>query len=186
VAIPPTNATVGAEQPGNDDILHIRAQFAAGSASALLIRQPWFIGLQTAPVLTWLALLVVRKRREALANNPKIRRQREVARRVRAGLKELQSLAAAQNSDEFFAVLFRLLQEQIGERLDVPAPSITESIVDERLRYRNLAPQTLTDLHELFQVCNQARYAPQKTSQELSAMIPRAEAVLADLQKLRA
>jgi len=186
VVMPQTNITAGAQQPSGDDILHIRAQFAAGSASALLIRQPWFVGLQTAPVLTWLALLILRKRRESLANNPRMRRQREVARRVRAGLRELHSLAAGQNSDSFFALLFRLLQEQIGERLDVPASSITESIVDERLRHGNLPPQTLSDVHDLFQVCNQARYAPQKTSQELSAMIPRAEAVLVELQKLRA
>jgi hypothetical protein len=181
-----TNVTANVQQPGGDDILHIRAQFAAGSPSGLLIRQSWFVGLQTAPVLTWLALVVMRKRREALANNPRVRRQREVARRVRAGVKELHSLAAGQNSDAFFALLFRLLQEQIGERLDAPASSITESIVDERLRNGNVPAPTLTELHELFQVCNQARYAPQKTSQELSAMIPRAEAVLADLQKVRA
>jgi hypothetical protein len=186
VAAAQTNATMGTEQPSGDDILHIRAQFAAGSASGLLIRQPWFVSLQVAPVLTWVTLLVVRKRRESLANNPRARRQREVARRVRVGVKEMHSLAAGQNSDAFFAVLFRLLQEQIGERLDVPASSITESIVDERLRHGNLPPQTLADLHELFQVCNQARYAPQKTSQELSAIISRAESVLSDLQKLRA
>jgi hypothetical protein len=180
----PTNATAHAEQQA-DDILHIRAQFAAGTAGALLIRQPWFVALQAAPVCAWLALLVARKRREALANNPKARRQREVARRVREGLKELHTLAAAQNSDAFFATLFRLLQEQIGERLDVPASSITESIVDERLCHANVSAQTLTELHELFQMCNQARYAPQKTSQELSAIIPRAETVLRDLQKLQ-
>lgn len=180
----PTNGTARADQQAADDILHIRAQFAAGATGALLIRQPWFVALQAAPVCAWLALLIARKRREALANNPKARRQREVARRVRDGIKELRTLAAAQNSDAFFATLFRLLQEQIGERLDVPASSITESIVDERLRHASLPPETLAELHELFQMCNQARYAPQKTSQELSAIIPRGEHVLRDLQKL--
>jgi oxygen tolerance protein BatD len=180
----PTNATSSAEQQA-DDILHIRAQFAAGSAGVLLVRQPWFLALQAAPVAAWLGLLIARKRREALANNPKARRQREVARRVREGLQELHALAAAQNSDAFFATLFRLLQEQIGERLDVSASSITESIVDERLRHATLPPPTLTELRELFQMCDQARYAPHKTRQELSAIIPRAEGVLRDLQKLQ-
>jgi hypothetical protein len=180
----PTNATSSAEQQA-DDILHIRAQFAAGSAGVLLIRQPWFLALQAAPVAAWLGLLVARKRREALANNPKARRQREVARRVRAGLQELHTLAAAQNSDAFFATLFRLLQEQIGERLDVSASSITESILDERLGHAPLPPATLVELRKLFQMCDQARYAPHKTSQELSAIIPRAGAVLRDLQKLQ-
>jgi hypothetical protein len=187
-AAPPPVATNAAPAPADpaDDILHIRSQFAAAGGSALLIRQPWFIALQVFPVAAWLALFLTRIRRESLANNPRLRRQREVAQRVREGLKELQSLAANENSDGFFATLFRLLQEQIGERLDLPASAITEAIVDERLRMSNLSAETVTELHELFQMCNQARYAPQKTRQQLSAIIPRAEGVLRELQKLRA
>jgi hypothetical protein len=181
----PTNAAANAEAPPADDILHIRPQFAAGSGAALLVRKPWFLGLQVVPVIAWLGLFISRKRRESLANNPRLRRQREVAIKIREGLKELHSLAATQNSDQFFATLFRLLQEQIGERLDMPASAITEAVIDERLRHGNLPPATVDELHDLFQMCNQARYAPQKTSQELSAIIPRAETVLRELQKLR-
>ena len=180
----PTNAAANPEAPLADDILHIRPQFAAGSGAALLVRQPWFLGLQVVPVIAWLALFISRKRRESLANNPRLRRQREVAAKIRGGLRELHSLAAAQNSDQFFATLFRLLQEQIGERLDMPASAITEAVIDEGLR-RSMPPSTVDELHDLFQMCNQARYAPQKTSQELSAIIPRVETVLRELQKLR-
>jgi hypothetical protein len=181
----PTNAAANAAALPADDILHIRPQFAAGSGAALFVRKPWFLGLQVVPVIAWLGLFISRKRRESLANNPRLRRQREVAAKIREGLKELHSLAAAQNSDPFFATLFRLLQEQIGERLDMPASAITEAVIDERLRHNNLPPATVGELHDLFQMCNQARYAPQKTSRELSAIIPRAETVLRELQKLR-
>ena len=181
----PTNAAANTETPPADDILHIHPQFAAGSGAALLVRKPWFLGLQVVPVIAWLALFISRKRRESLANNPRLRRQREVATKIRDGLRELQTLAAAQNSDQFFATLFRLLQEQIGERLDMPASAITEAVIDERLRQSELSPTTVDALHDLFQMCNQARYAPQKTSRELSAIIPRAENVLRELQGLR-
>jgi hypothetical protein len=43
----------------------------------------------------------------------------------------------------------------------------------------------LSSLHELFQSCNLARYAPVKTSQELAAMIPKFEAILRELQGLK-
>ena len=124
----------------------------------------------------------MRKRNEALANNPKLRRQRQVTQRVREGLRELHTLAAEQKGEEFFATLFRLLQEQIGERLDLPASAITEAVVDERLRGHNLSEGTLQGLHELFQTCNLARYAPLKSSQELAAVIPRLEATFKELQ----
>ena len=70
---------------------------------------------------------------DSLANNPRLRRQRQVAQTIREGLMELHSLSRVHKSEEFFALLFRLLQEQIGERLDASASSITESVVDEKL-----------------------------------------------------
>jgi len=95
-------------------------------------------------------------------------------------------LAAEKNSDEFFATLFRLLQEQLGERLDLPASAITEAVIDERLRPRGVNGETLASLHELFQTCNLARYAPIKSSQELAAIIPKLEAALNQLRGWKA
>ena len=95
-------------------------------------------------------------------------------------------LAAENNSDDFFATLFRLLQEQLGERLDCPASAITEAVIEERLRPRGVPEATLAALRELFQTCNLARYAPIKTSQELAALIPKLEAELRDLQNIKA
>jgi hypothetical protein len=43
---------------------------------------------------------------------------------------------------------------------------------------------TLSALHELFQSCNLARYAPIQSSQELAAAIPKVEAILRDLQEV--
>ena len=128
--------------------------------------------------------LVWRRREENLANNPRLRRQRQVARTVREGLAALRRLAGANRSEEFFAAIFRLLQEQLGERLDLPASAITEAIVDERLRPRGAPAETLVALQELFQACNQARYAPQRSGPELESLVPKVEAALQQLQQL--
>jgi hypothetical protein len=181
-----TNASSGAAQPPADDILHIKPRLElSGAAVPLLVSRPWFVALQGMPAFVWLALLAWRKRGEQLANNPRLRRQREVAQRVREGLKELRTQAGAQQSDAFFATLFRLLQEQLGERLDLPASAITEAVIDERLRGRGLPDDALKSLHELFQTCNLARYAPLKSGQELAALIPKLENVLRALQQLK-
>jgi hypothetical protein len=147
-----------------------------------LLRQPWFLALQTAPMLALLSAAAWRQRCESLARNPRLRRRRQVARLLREGLNDLRKWAAANNSDEFFATLFRLLQEQLGERLDLPASAITEAVIEEHLRPHGVAETTLGPLHELFQTCNLARYAPIKSSQELAAFIPKIETVLQELQ----
>ena len=169
----------------NDEIVHIKPYLGVSPvAGAPLLQKPWFMAIQAIPLLTWLSLLLVRRRNEALANNPRLRRQRAVARKIVDGLAELRRQAAAQESDAFFATVFRLLQEQLGERLDSPASAITEAVIDERLRPRDVSTETLTALHELFQVCNQARYAPQRTSHQLASFIPRVEAILKQLQQI--
>jgi len=179
----PTNAP-SKQNPPADDILHIKPRLDEAVVRRALIQRPWFLAMQAFPVLSWLSLLAMRKRKESLANNPKLRRQRQVAQRIRDGVKELQMFAAGQNVEQFFATLFRLLQEQLGERLDLPASAITEAVIDERLRSRNLPEGTLTELRALFQSCNLARYAPHKSSQELAAFVPRLEAVLDSLRKI--
>jgi hypothetical protein len=136
-------------------------------------------------VLAWLSAVVWRRRAEQLANNPRLRRRRQVAQVIRRGLLELRRHATDNKSDDFFATLVRLLQEQLGERLDLPASAITEAVIEERLRPRGMPQATLASLHELFQTCNLARYAPIKTSQELAAIIPKLEAILRELQGLK-
>jgi hypothetical protein len=151
-----------------------------------LVQQPWFLALQGVPAFALLSCLILRKRKEALANNPRLRRQRQVAQVVREGLEQLRHLASQNQSAEFFATLFRLLQEQLGERLDLPASAITEAVIDERLRPGGVSEETLASLHELFQSCNLARYAPVESGEELAQMIPKLETTLNELREWNA
>ena len=105
---------------------------------------------------------------------------------MRAGLADLRTSAAGNNSEQFFATLFHLLQEQLGERLDCPASAITESVVDDRLPALAAPVPVLASLRELFQLCNQARYAPVRDPQELAAVAGKFETVIRELQALKA
>ncbi len=172
--------------PPVQDIVHIKPRLGElAQIGPPLVERPWFLALQSVPVLAFVSSLVLRKRAQMLANNPRLRRQRQVAQLVREGLGKLRNLAVEKKSDEFFATLFRLLQEQIGERLNLPASSITEAVVEEHLRYGEVEEKTLAALQETFQACNLARYAPVQSSQELVAMIPKFEELLKDLQKIK-
>jgi hypothetical protein len=51
---------------------------------------------------------------------------------------------------------------------------------------RGVKAETLAELRELFQMCNMARYAPQKSVKELNSIIPRVEGVLTDLRGMKA
>jgi hypothetical protein len=183
--LPETVAT--SDNPAvNAELLQIKPFLGTvGQIEAPLVVRPWFLTLQAIPLAAWLGLLVRRKQAEKLATNPRLRRQREVEHTIRVGLKELRLAAEANEAERFFATLFRLLQERLGERLDLPASAITEAVVEERLSPLGVPETTLACLRELFHVCNQARYAPASTNEELRSLIPKLESALAALKGLK-
>lgn len=156
------------------------------AAGAPLVTQPAFLAVQGLPVLALVAAVIWRRRADNLANNPRLRRQRQVAQMVQSGLVELRKLAGENNSEQFFAALFRLLQEQLGACLDCPASAITEAVVDERLVRLPAGGDTVTAVRELFLLCNQARYAPVRDPQELAAVAAKFEKAAGALQTLKA
>jgi len=179
-------APVETPQTPARDIVHIKPRIGTlAQAQSPLVVRFWFVGLQTVPVAAWLALLIGRKQREKLANNPRLRRQRQVEQVVRSGLRELRQAANANQRDAFFTTLIRLLREQLGERLDLPASAITESVLDEKLGPDRLPATTLSLLRELFQACNQARYAHQETNEQLVSLAGKAETALSELRQLK-
>ena len=154
--------------------------------SSPLVTRPVFLAVQTVPVLAFLAAFVWRKRADKLANNPRLRRKIAVEKMVHNGIGDLRKLAAENNSEEFFVTLFRLLQEQLGERLDCPASAITENVIEEHAVLRGTDPATLANLRELFQLCNQARYAPVRGSAELNSVAAQFEKAVGELQEAKA
>ena len=169
------------------DILPVKESLGTlAKESVPLVVQPAFLAAQAVPALAFLTAFVWRKRADSLANNPRLRRQRAVAQLVHDGLNDLKKFAAANQPDEFFALLFRLLQEQLGERLDCPASAITENVVEENSILRRASETTRTDLRELFQLCNQARYAPVRGASELNSVAARLEQTLGELQEVKA
>lgn len=167
------------------ELVHIKPHLGmAATASAGALRQPGFWLLSGGPLLLWLALLTRRKRAERLANNPRLRRRREVEKLIASGLTELRQQAAAAQTEAFFAHLFRLLQEQLGERLDLPASAITEEVTDERLQALGASVELCQSIHQLFQACNAARYAPVRETAELTKLAEQFSAAVTELRKL--
>jgi hypothetical protein len=169
------------------DILPIKDSLGTlAPAGPPLVARPAFLVTQSVPVLAFLAAFIWRKRTDSLANNPRLRRQRAVAQLVRDGLNDLKKHAAANQPDEFFALLFRLLQEQLGERLDCPASAITENVIEEHPILRGVPKAKLDALRELFQLCNQARYAPVRGASELNSVAAKLEQTISELQEVKA
>jgi tetratricopeptide (TPR) repeat protein len=182
----PTVIASGAPPPDaqqqNQEIVHIKPlQGTVERPAPPLVRQPLFLTLQALPPLVWICALIWRRQKDKLANNPRLRRRRDVVRLAQAGLAGLPAHAAANDTEKFHSTILRLLQEQLGERLGLPAPAITEAVLDD-VKGLNAADRTL--LRALFHACDQYRYTPDHTSQALASLIPKVKMALAALQKM--
>lgn len=180
----PALAAAGTPPPTRE-IVHLKARLGSVTVASVpwVARRTYWAAL-LAPAALWLAVWGWRVRRERLEANPRLLRRRAVSRQVREGLAELEQRAADADAARFFALAFRLLQEQLGERLDRPAASITEAVVDELLRPRGVPESLLAELHHLFQECNQARYAPAGTVQDRRTFAERLRRALEQLSRL--
>jgi tetratricopeptide (TPR) repeat protein len=182
----PTIIASGAPSPEaqqqNQDIVHIKP--LAGHVSMItapLIRQPTYLAWQAVAPLAWICAALWRRQKHKLASNPRLRRRREVDRFVRDGLADLSRLAAANEVDKFYSTVLRLLQEQLGERLDLPAPAITEVVLDD---CKGLDSAASASVRDLFHACEQYRYTPEHTAQELASLIPKLRTALEVLRNM--
>lgn len=185
----PTVATGAApadeeKAPAATDIVHIKPALGplvavgspASSSKLILVAQLLPFGL-------FLAARVWSKKQAQMENDPYARRRRGVEKHLAAAIPQIRELAARNRQDEFFASVFRTLQEVLGERLNIPSSAITEAVVDEKLPGLGADAELMAALHDLFATCNQARYAGVSAA-GMEAVVPKLESALARAQEL--
>ncbi|MCF7669699.1 MAG: BatD family protein [Verrucomicrobia bacterium] len=154
------------------------------SPPMLLIDDRVFQVMLIIPALILVGGVLIRKRKEKLEHDPLLQRRHRVAGIIRRGMKTLDAAAVSGDAERFFETAFRLLQEKMGERLDMPASSITGAVIDERLRLIGTVDDALiTEIEELFQACDQARFAPETGVGDLESWNVKIKDVLKKLDK---
>ena len=149
------------------------------------LSRPGFLAAQTIPALFLLLSWLAQRRKERLAADPRKRRAKDADKFIRKGLKDLERHANEGESEQFFTLAFRLLQERLGERLDLPAAGITEDVIDSHLRPKETSEDVIEGLHQVFRACNQARYAAAGRLGSLTEWLPKVRQTLSELEGLR-
>ena len=154
-----TNTAIPAAEAPRD-IVHIKSEPGRVLGTAQWYQNPAIWALQCLPVLAFVAAFAWRKREDKLANNPALRKQLELRKQFHKDLHDLQGLSALEDSTPFFTIAFRMLQTWLALKTGFQPGAITESAVDD-LAARGLPPEKVAQLHQLFHICNQAKYAPE-------------------------
>lgn len=127
-----------------------------------LVFQPWFLGMQLAPLALVLVAWAVARRREQLERDPSLARSLSASRAVRAQLEAMEAALRQQDAQAFFTAARRALQERLGERLGQESQAITMSEVEHRLGDSPL----LAEVRRIFEIADSVAYSGQTFSAE--------------------
>ncbi|MBI4530838.1 MAG: protein BatD [Candidatus Latescibacteria bacterium] len=105
----------------------------------------------------------------------------EAAKRLRRAQDLLEKHASPQ---EFHAEIQKALVQFLADKLNVPAAGIVVETVSDQLKQRGLPEEMIGDIEAIFQMCNEARFAPTSTPDgDLRAMYDRTELIINHLEK---
>ena len=164
VDLPEVTKTVTKEKLGRD-ILYIKDLMkGVQKGNSYLYQNGLFLFAQTLPLLAFFGVLIYQKHKDKLAGDIGYARQRGAPRKAKKGLDVAKKLALAGQPGAFCDVIFRTMQEYIGNQFALPSAGITSEIVDE-LRKCSVKEEALEKLRDFFESCDSVRFAPAEISQ---------------------
>jgi len=170
------------EKPKLSEILWIKYEEGTLSHATPFVIRPAFWLLQSIPLLFFIGALNWRRKKNAFANNPKLRRQLQVEQITSKTLAKLLKLAEENKALEFYIELATVLREHLGLKLDIPSEGITCDSIDEPLAQKSINAETRIILRRLFTSCDAASYAASQSTAELRECLNNLKKVISDLK----
>ena len=101
-------------------------------------------------------------------------------------LKKAKSILAKGDSKEFYAEIYRAVIEYIADKLNIPHPSITKDLLEEKLGQKGFSKDITEELKDLFDTCDMARFAAGRfTKEDLEKSIKEAADIIEGLEGLK-
>ena len=153
-----TAASVANAMPTSEsplDGLRLDHVEAGGTVATLrpLYFQPWFVGTQSALILSFAGGLVFLCRRESRVQDTKGARRREASAAIGQCLAQMDVASAADDPVHFFQSARAALQHQLATRWHVAPASITIAEIDARLNGDG------AEIRHIFALADQAAYS---------------------------
>ena len=115
--------------------------------------QPWFVGTQSALILSFAGSLIFLRRRESRANDADGTRRRAASGAITSCLNEMDAASSATDATRFFQSARAALQQQLATRWHVAPASITIAEIDARLNGEG------AEIRRIFALADQAAYS---------------------------
>lgn len=165
--IPSAGVTIGSQA---QDIRFIKQDPGKlKKAGTLLITNPAYVTINAIPVALLAGAILIRRRREKLASNVSLTRQRSAGRLARKRLAKARSLAVADKAHQFHAELSAAIVSYIADKLNMSPHGLTSDQISELLTRSSVDPALISELVGLLRQCDFARFASASVSVDTMA-----------------
>ena len=130
-----------------------------------LYKNKLFIFWQFIPISLVILVLFLSRRKRRLQTDIRYARSIHAPRKARKNLKKVKQLLDLGNKNKFFDMVFKTLQEYLGDKFHLSSAGITSAVVEELGQY-NLNNAIISKIKKCFEKCDIARYAPASIKHE--------------------
>ncbi|MDP6779407.1 MAG: BatD family protein [Candidatus Latescibacteria bacterium] len=146
-----------------EDIRFIKPDRTVLEDQGRMLYADWrFLALQLVPVLGFFSMLGYRRHRDRLIGDVAYARRRRSRGEARRRLSQARSLMKDGDDKAFHAEIHRALAQFLADRLNLPAAGMAADAAARTLGARGVAPETVSEVCEVFQRCDFARFSPSR------------------------
>lgn len=149
-------------------------------------RSPLFWAVQLVPLLVWIAVLIVDRRRRRLHGDAGYARFTRAGREARRALDAAKEALRPGNQAPFYDTVARGLSDYLAAKLQLPPGAVAADTVAAHLAARGVAAPTADRLRALFAHCEQVRFAPSTADDaDMQRTLAEADAIIGALERER-
>ncbi|MFC1620858.1 BatD family protein [Candidatus Omnitrophota bacterium] len=169
------------------DICYIKTHPANFRKKAsFLYENKVFYLLNILPLAFLIFLYIYELHKERLRTDIGYARSRRARGAASKRLKKAQQIMLKDRVKEFYAEIYKAVIEYVADKLNIPHPSITKDLLEEKLKEKGFSEQLIEELKGLFDICDMARFASVSfTKQDMHKSLEEATDIISGLERIR-
>jgi len=142
------------------DICYIKTRLISlRSGNAFLYKNKIFLAFNILPLFFLLFLYIYELHRERLRSDVGYARSLRARGLAAKRLKQAKKIMRGENVKDFYAEIYRAVIEYIADKSNIPHPSITKALLEDKLKARGVSENRIEKIKALFDICDMARFA---------------------------
>jgi hypothetical protein len=147
---------------------------------------PEFYLIYAGALVIFLIIFLIRRKQARKASNVLLIKNRRANKISRKRLKKAAGYMKHKDKEHFYDEILRAMWGYLSDKLAIPVSSLTRETVVETLKKENIDEEISSDLTDLLDTCEFAKYAPAQESGQMEKIYERASKLIGKLsQKLK-